>query len=149
MTKDRIAALIFLLTGIYGLVFSLQLPVGSWEEPGPAVAPLIVSVLLVVSGVLTFAMGKPKGDGKDRARADIRQYFTPMKIVGLTGAFIVSLDRLGYFLGAPLFVFLLFFWVSRYRLWVAAALALGVGLSSWFFFGKILAVSLPVGVLSF
>jgi hypothetical protein len=45
MTKDRATSVLFLLTGIYGLYFSIQLPMGRWNEPGPGVFPITLSIL--------------------------------------------------------------------------------------------------------
>ena len=51
MTKERGGSLIFLAAGIYGLVFSTGLPFGRWNEPGPGVFPLALSILLCISGL--------------------------------------------------------------------------------------------------
>ena len=149
MSKERTASLIFFLTGAYGFISSIQLPSGTWAEPGPAIFPLGISTLLILAGVLTFIFGKPK----ERERIDwsgmIRQLLTPGKIVGLTVAFILLLDQLGYLLASSLFIFLLTFLVSHYRVWIAMGIAITIGVGSWYFFGKILAVQLPGGLLAF
>lgn len=147
MTKERGASLIFLATGVYGFVFSIRLSLGTWEEPGPAIFPLGISILLLLAGVLTFLFAGPNLEGKVDWRRTVRGLYTPVRIVGLTAAYILALDRIGYLLDASLFTFLLFFWVSRYRIWVAMGLAVSVGIGSWVFFEKILAVQLPQGWL--
>ncbi len=149
MNKERAASLIFLFTGIYGFILSVQLPWGTWAEPGPAIFPLGISVLLILAGILTFIFGKPKGRERIDWAAIARQLLTPGKIVGLTAAFILVLDRLGYLLASSLFIFLLTFLVSRYRVWIAMGLAMTIGVGSWYFFEKILAVQLPGGLLAF
>ncbi len=149
MNKERAAGLIFLAAGVYGFVFSIRLSLGTWEEPGPAIFPLGISILLMLAGVLTFLFVKSKSEGRVDWRGIVRQLYTPVRIVGLTAAYILALDRVGYLLGASLFIFLLFFWVSRYRFWVALGLAVSIGIGSWYFFGKILAVQLPQGWLPF
>ena len=124
MNKERAAGLIFLLTGTYGFILSVQLPWGTWAEPGPAIFPLGISILLILAGVLTFIFGKPKGRVGIDWPGMVRQLLTPGKIVGLTTAFILVLDRLGYLLASSLFIFLLTFLVSRYRVWIAMGLAI-------------------------
>ena len=149
MNKERAAGLIFFLTGAYGFILSIQLPRGTWAEPGPAIFPLGISTLLILAGVLTFIFGKPnEKEGIDWSGM-VRQLLTPGKIVGLTAAFILVLDRLGYLLASSLFIFLLTFLVSHYRVWVAMGLAITIGVGSWYFFGRILAVQLPGGLLAF
>ncbi|MBI4191461.1 MAG: tripartite tricarboxylate transporter TctB family protein [Betaproteobacteria bacterium] len=151
MTKERGGSLIFLAAGIYGLVFSIGLPLGQWNEPGPGVFPLAVSILLCVSGILWFISGKAKGEKKETVgwREFARKFVTPAKIVGLTAVFILALEPVGYLLTSMLYLFVLFLWVGRYRLWTAAGLAIAFGAGSWLFFGKLLSTSLPKGFLPF
>jgi putative tricarboxylic transport membrane protein len=147
MNKECAASLIFLFVGIYGLIFSIQLPLGNWREPGPAMFPLGLSILLCLSGVLWFIYGKRKGEERIDWGGLVRKLVTPLKIVGLTAVFILTLDRLGYLVTASLYMFFLFLWVSRYKLGTTVGLAIALGVGSWFFFEKLLAVQLPKGLL--
>lgn len=145
MTKERCGSLIFLAVGVYGLVFSIQLPLGRWNEPGPAVFPLALSVLLCVSGILWFIGGKKKAKDVFVLTALLGKLGTPLKIAGLTLAFILTLGGVGYLLASSVYLFLLFSWISRYKLWIAAGLAVLIGAGSWYFFVRLLAVQLPSG----
>jgi putative tricarboxylic transport membrane protein len=152
MTKDRATSVLFLLTGIYGLYFSIQLPMGRWNEPGPGVFPITLSILLLISGVAWFIVGKRGSEGKSEAeKTDRRDIFktlsTPLKIVGITALLILVFNRVGYLVASSLYIFILLFWVSRYRIIVSFLLALSIGIGSWYFFEKILAVQLPKGFL--
>ena len=148
MNKERMASLIFLAAGIYGLIFAVQLPMGKWKEPGAGIFPLCLSMLLCISGILWLIYGKSKGEGKTRFewRRLIRNLKTPLRIVAVTSAFILSLNRLGYLFTSILYMFVLFSWVSRYRLWISMGLSIFFGLGSWYFFVQILEVQLPRGV---
>src|SRR5512143_1551298 len=121
MTKERGGSLIFLAAGIYGVVFSIGLPFGRWNEPGPAVFPLALSILLCISGIVWFVRGKTKGEARTSGdvKGFLRKYVTAAQIVGLTGVFIFVLEPLGYLLTSILYLFFLFLWVCRYKLWVA------------------------------
>ncbi|MBA4422087.1 MAG: hypothetical protein C0390_03160 [Syntrophus sp. (in: bacteria)] len=152
MTKDRAASLLFLCAGIYGFYFSVQLPMGRWNEPGPGVFPFALSLLLLVSGAAWFIRGKRRvkeeGEGENADRyAFIKNLATPLKIVGLTALLILAFNSVGYLAAASLYIFVLLFWVSRYRVVVSILLALSIGIGSWYFFEKVLAVQLPRGVL--
>lgn len=150
MSKERRGSLIFLAAGIYGLVFSIGLPLGRWNQPGPGVFPFAISVLLCVSGALWFIRGKKKETTEWVGLEDfVRRFIRPLKIVGITAVFILALHPLGYLLTSTLFIFILFLWVSRYRLSVAVVLAVVFGAGSWLFFEKLLATPLPKGFLSF
>jgi len=50
-------------------------------------------------------------------------------------------------LASALYTFVLFLGVSRYKLWIAAALAATFGAGSWVFFTKVLSTPLPKGLL--
>ena len=148
MSKERGGSLIFFLSGIYGLIFSIQFPMGRLMEPGPGVFPLFLSILLLVSGLLTFLSGRGKRiETKDRS-GFVKKWITPLQIVALTVIYILVLERLGYLVTSFLYLFLLLFWVSRYRLWMASGLAVLIGMGSWYFFVRILLIRLPGGVLN-
>ena len=154
MTKDRTASLLFLCSGIYGFYYSVQLPMGRWNEPGPGVFPFTLSLLLLISGVAWFILGKrgkaEKREGeKAGGYAFIKNLATPLKIVGLTALFILIFNWAGYLITSSLYLFILLLWVSRYKAIVSAALAVAIGVGSWYFFAKILVVQLPQGFFSF
>jgi hypothetical protein len=149
MSKEGSGGLIFLAAGIYGLIFSIQLPLGKWNQPGPAVFPLGLSILLCIFGVSWFILGRGKGEKKEIVNLGglVRKFITPLQIIGVTAAFILTLELFGYFLTSTLYLFVLFLWVSRYRLWTAFVLAVAFGAGSWLFFEKLLTTSLPKGFL--
>jgi putative tricarboxylic transport membrane protein len=150
MTKERGGSLIFLAAGIYGLVFSVGLPMGRWNEPGAGVFPLALSILLCLSGISWFIRGRAKGKEKGAldTKGFVRRYTTAFRIVCVTAAFILVIEPLGYVLTSILYLFVLFTWVSRYRLWTALLLAVAFGAGSWLFFEKLLTTPLPAGFWS-
>jgi putative tricarboxylic transport membrane protein len=150
MTKEQGGGLIFLAAGVYGLIFSIQLPLGRWNEPGPGVFPLALSILLCATGLGWTLQGRSKRQIEKRFNWQefLEKLATPLKIGALTLAYILVLDRVGYLLTSLLYVFVLFWWVSRYKLWIAAGLAILLGVGSWLFFQRLLAVQLPKGFFS-
>lgn len=143
MNKEGAGGLIFLVVGIYGFIFSMQLPLGHWNEPGPRVFPMCVSILLFISGAswVIFRKGALKA-GLDW-RGIVKKLVMPLKITGVTAIFILSLERFGYLLASSFYLFVLFLWVCRFRLWAALGLATIIGVSSWLFFQKFLSLPLP------
>ncbi len=147
MTKKRAGSLVFLIAGFYGFILTLQLPMGKWNEPGAGAFPLIVSILLSIFGIGMFISGKGKValDWKSL----VKEQWTPFQIIVLTGAFIFTMEKLGYLLSSCLYIFTLLFLVSRYRIAMAVGLALCVGIGSWYMFGKVFETPLPQGILPF
>jgi hypothetical protein len=145
MTKTRAGSLLFLLVGIYALIFSSQLPLGQWNEPGAGVLPLFLSIMLCVSGILWFIAGKPKEGEKAGIdwRGIAKLVKVPFQIVGLTAALVLMLTRAGFLLGATIYLFLIFVWVSHFKLRVAIGLAIVLGIGCWLFFVKLLMIQLP------
>ena len=150
MNKERGGGLIFLAAGIYGLVFSIQLPLGRWNQPGPAVFPLGLSIFLCIFGISWFIRGRREGEkqGTVSLNGFVQKFMTPIKIICLTTGFILTFEFLGYLLASTLYLFLLFLWVSRYRWWTALVLAVVFGAGTWLFFEKLLATPLPNGFLT-
>jgi len=144
MRRELAAGLIFLLAGIYGLIFSRQLPLGRWNEPGPGVFPTVLALLLVLSGVLMMARGKRKKEEGGGKQNFLKPLIAPGQIVMLTLAFILSLERVGYLGTAMGYLLLLFLWVCRYRWRPAVGMAAAFALGSWYLFVKILGVQLPL-----
>jgi hypothetical protein len=147
VNSRRIGCFAFLAAGLYGLVMSLQLPMGKWTEPGAGAFPLIVSLLLCLAAGFIFIRAKApeEADWRDV----LRRQRTPCQIVLFTAGFIAALEGLGYLLSASLYAFAQLYWISRYRFWAALGLALALGGGSWLLFGKVFATPLPTGVMPF
>jgi putative tricarboxylic transport membrane protein len=145
MGKQKVMSLFFLAVGIYGLLFSRQIPLGKWTEPGPGVFPLTLSVLLCLSGILGFLLGKRAAQTEERLawREILGAKGLPLRIAVLTAAFIPLMGVAGYLTAAVLYLFSLLFWVSRYSLRASLAYAIVLGAVSWYGFTRFLAIDLP------
>jgi putative tricarboxylic transport membrane protein len=147
MNKERIGSLFFLFTGLFALFHSLKYPIGSLTLPGPGMFPLVLSVLMCILGILIFVSGKGK-EGIDW-HTPIKQLARPVKIFILTVGLILAFEPLGFLITSFFYLFGLFLWVCRFRLWVALMWAIVLMPASFIFFGKILGLLLPMGPLRF
>src|SRR5271157_5317128 len=122
MNKEHVGGLIFLLTGIYGITFSLSLPMGRWNEPGPGAFPFGLAILLAFSGIMIIARAKRKKEEEKegKGRESLRNLITPLSIILLTLGFILVLERVGYVSSVWVYLFILFFGICRYKLPLAA-----------------------------
>jgi len=148
MKKERVASFIFFLTGVYGLIFSLSLPMGRLSEPGAGVFPLIVSLLLLLAGTSMFFAGTEKAFANGFL-SFLKEQKVPFLIILITVVFIFLLEILGYVVTASLYIFLLFSVVSRYKWSFALTCAGLIGIVSWYIFDILLETPLPKGIFPF
>ena len=143
MNKEFASGLFLLCIGLFALINSIHLPMGTWAKPGIGIFPFIVSFLLCIVGILIFFSGK----GKVRIgwHESFAQEGRPVLIIVLTGVFILAFERIGYMVATSLYLLALFLWVCRYRLWTALGLSVGLTIVNWCFFGKMLGLPLPSG----
>ncbi len=143
MNKDHAGGLFFLFVGICFFFLSIKLPIGKFTQPGPAIFPLVLSLLLSIIGLLIFSSRKdnPKIDWAK----DFENLAKPLAIILLTFAFVIFMGPLGYLVTSFLYLFSLFLLVSRFKLFFSASLSGILAAGSWYFFGKILGIFLPMG----
>lgn len=144
MTKERFGSVFLFVVAVYALVQSSRLPMGEWNQPGPGVFPLALSILLSIISISLFF------SSTDAAKLNWKDSLSRQKkawsIVGLTAGFILCFDWLGFVLTAGLYLFILFFRISRLSFVYATALAVGLTGAGWYFFVKILTLKLPTGL---
>jgi len=143
MNKDHVGGLFFLFVGVWIFSLSIKFPIGKLAEPGPALFPLSLSVLLSITGILILASSKRKT--KIDWRMDFRKLAKPLAIILLTFAFIIFMGRLGYPVASFLYLLSLFFFVCRFRLFAGVILSGTLAAGSWYLFANILGIPLPLG----
>jgi len=144
MTKERFGSLFLLLVGGYALIHSARLPLGNWNQPGPGVFPLLLSLLLSAIGVALLVSSK--GGNKFNWKDSLSRQKNTWAIMGLTVGFILGFGRLGFVLTSGLYLFLLFSWICRFRMIIAAPLAAGITAAGWYLFVRILNLQFPPGL---
>ncbi len=144
MKRDQAGGFFFVFVGIFFFFLAIKLPVGKLTQPGPGIFPLALSLLLFTVGIIIFF-----STAKEKTKIDWRKGFRdlakPAAIVLLTLAYIILMGRLGYLLTSFIYLFSLFFLVSRYKWFFCAGLSGILAVASWIFFGKILGIQLPLG----
>lgn len=143
MNIDRAGGLFFFFVGLCFFSLSLKLPVGKFTQPGPGIFPLVLSLLLTVIGILIFFSGKEKQ--KTSRAKDLENSLKPLTIILLTLAFIIFMGPLGYLFASFLYLLGLFSFVSRMKWFISAGISGILAAGTWYFFGKILGIFLPLG----
>ena len=149
MGGRRIIFLILMGVGVYGVWTALRMPIGKLQDQGPGLFPLGLAGILFILSILGLIFEK---EG-ERASLDWKkvwkEFRIPLRIVLLTAGAIYFWELLGFFLICPLYLFLLFYWASGFRLRTALISGLSGGVLGWLFFAKFLGVSVPLGLLAF
>jgi hypothetical protein len=144
LTTDRVAGGALVLVGATALWQSLQLPLGSLRQPGPAYMPALLAVLLILFGVAVAGFGGATGAFSAVAWTEWRH---ALAIFGACAFAAVALERLGYRLTMGVVLAFLLGVVERKPPLLAVALAVGVAGGSFFLFNTVLRVPLPRGPL--
>jgi hypothetical protein len=144
--KDRIVALGFVVFAIVFLAGSLPLKVGTAARPGAGFMPAVVGVCLLAAAAYNLfrqfraPLAAPAGDAPG-AR------LTPWGIAAATFVYPVLLSHL-YYLVSTFLVMTAMLLLLRFRSpWASVLTALAGTLASFLFFGKLLSVVLPSGIL--
>jgi hypothetical protein len=146
MTTDRLAGLALVLFGLVAVWQSLVFPLGSLQRPGPAFAPIVLALLLILFGVLVAATG-----GGARRIADVGWHDGrhAAAVFGACAFAAWGLERLGYRLTIAIVLAVLLRALERQG-WIASlALTVGMAWGSFYVFSTLLRIPLPRGPLGF
>ena len=149
MNTDRVSFSGLFVIALYGLLSSLLMPLGEFQEPGPGFFPLCLSLILVILSGLGIISSRMSAHDASRSEPFWGNMKTPFKIVAATALAIFAFEPVGFLATSACFLTLLFLWVSRYPWWQAVAMGLAGGLAGWFSFVKLLGVPMPGGFLGF
>ena len=122
---------------------SLRLGLGTATEPGPGFLPFCVGAILSVLSLVFVYTGR-------KVRKSLPPYSRTV-IIALVSVFAYSLvlDSLGFIIATFVFLAILFHLGEPRRWWVTLAMSAFVTFAGYFFFGKVLQVFFPQGILGF
>ena len=142
LRSDQVSGLVLTAIAVFVGWQNRAYPLGSLSEPGPGYTPLVIAVFLGVTGLLIALKGV-----SSRPLADVQwpEAKRAAMILAACAVATYALEHLGYRITiAALMVFFLGVMERRKPL-VAAAVAIGFSLLSFYFIGTLLRVPLPVG----
>jgi putative tricarboxylic transport membrane protein len=142
LTTDRIGGSALCLLALFVMWESRALPLGTWRQPGPGYFPVLLAALLLVLGVLVWAMGGGAANAADVGWSEARH----AAVILAVGAFVcLGLERAGYRLTMLVALLFLARIVERKSLVASAAFALALSFGSYYLFDTLLRVPLPRG----
>jgi putative tricarboxylic transport membrane protein len=144
LTTDRVAGAALVVVGLVAVWQSLQFPFGSLHRPGPAYVPVLLAVLLIVFGLAVAALG---GASRRLDAIGWAEWRHAVAIFATCAFAAVALERLGYRLTMSMAMAFLLLVLERKPLVSSIAVALAVGVGSFYLFDTVLRVPLPRGPL--
>ena len=142
MTTDRVAGGALVVLGLLVLLESRKLPLGSLRSPGPAYAPVVLAVLVLVFGLLVFAFGARAPAVRGLGWVEWRHAIA-IFVACVFAAF--ALERLGFRITVALVLVALLRGVERRGWAFSIAFAAAFALALYALFQTYLRVPLPVG----
>jgi hypothetical protein len=144
VTTDRVAggALALLALVVVEECWRGRLPFGTLASPGPAYVPVLLAVLLFVSGILIVAFGR---GAMAVAAAGWSEWRHTLAIVATCAFVALALERLGYRVTVVIACVFLIGIVERRRPVAAALVAVGLAAGTYYLFDTLLRVRLPRG----
>jgi hypothetical protein len=142
VTADRVGGGALALFGLFALWESRTLPLGSLHNPGPGYMPVVLALLLVVSGALVAASG---GSGPRLRAIGWSEAPRALTIVLAGSATTLILEPLGYRVAMTLLLLFLIGVVERRRPLLALTVSVGLAVLTFYVFDTLLRVPLPRG----
>ncbi len=144
LTIDRVggAALALLALGVIEETWRLSLPLGSFHNPGPGYAPVMLALILLVFGATLAVLG---GAATRFAALEWTEWRHAVAILGACAFAALALERLGYRLTVAAMLGFLVGVVERQRLVVTVVLMVAFSLGTFYLFDTLLRVPLPLG----
>jgi putative tricarboxylic transport membrane protein len=158
--KDIASSLVLILFSLTFLIYTTRYPLDDWENPGPAVFPLLLGsvLLLLAAWQLIRAFLSPKAPGRLRGKGSmitaVKAFFLDnpgeAKVLVLTCSlilYILMMQWIGFFVSTFLLV-ILSSRLMEAKGWVRPiALSAGVCLFCYFLFEVWIKLSFPRGIL--
>lgn len=142
--SDRLLGALAIIVAIAMIVGAWQIQTGMMMDPlGPRSFPIIIAVILAVSGLYPLLRPDPEPDWPARGRA-----LEIVLAVVVMIAYALLLEPLGFIIASALAVFVLSWRLGGSPLG-AVAIGIGVALLIYVVFHLILGLSLPRGPLPF
>jgi putative tricarboxylic transport membrane protein len=148
---DQISSSIWFFLAIYTCVQSIQLPLGSWRDPGPGFLPLLVGLILASLSIICFLQARMAESGDQKASGYPGERWKNLIWVLLALlAYALVLDPLGFLMSTFLLLVFLFRFGMEPQKWLWAIGGSGIAsVSCYVVFELWLRTQLPRGILGF
>ena len=147
--SDWFSALFFLFVSLFICQQSLEIEVGTLDQPGPGLLPFGVGAgmgLLALRRLLYAAFSKERGDEFGESKQDFRKGKLFL-ICLLLFSYIIAVKPIGFFLSTFVFVILMLRLIESGRWWRTVVSAVLITCGNYLLFEGWLRLGLPKGIL--
>ena len=142
LTTDRLAGTTLVAIGLITIWESRAFPLGSLHRPGPAYAPVLLAVLLILFGIALAAMGAAS---PRLGQIGWHEWRHALAIFAACAFAAWGLERIGYRLTMAVVLLFLLVALERVRIVPAVVITLAMAWGSHYMFNTLLKVPLPSG----
>ena len=146
VTVDRVSGAALFLFALVVTWESQKLPLGTLSTPGPGFLPLILAIVLGISGIVIAVLG---GSSAALSALGWGEGRHALAILGACAFAAIALERIGYRVTTLLALIFLLGVIERRRALSVAILSLALSLGSFYLFHTLLKVQLPRGPFGF
>jgi putative tricarboxylic transport membrane protein len=144
VTSKRVAGGVLALIGALALWEGLRFPFGTMSRPGPAYAPAVLSLLLIVLGAVLILT---RDGGPRLAAMDWGDWRRALAILAVSAFIAFTLELLGWRLAVSVALLALLGLLERRGAVFTVVLTAAIVFGSFFLFNDVLKVPLPRGPL--
>ena len=145
-TLDRVSGTALFLFSLIVLWESRTLPLGTLHNPGPGYMPTLLAVLLAGLSILIVFLGR---NSPPFASLKWTEGKPALAILAACAFAALGLERIGFRITMVLLLVFLLGAVERLKPFLVLSVAVGLSLSSFWFFNGLLKVPLPLSPLGF
>jgi len=146
LRRDHVAGGAFVVGGVVLFAFSGDLPFGTLASPGAGMMPTLIIALMVFFGL---ALVVNAGDSPPLAGIEWGDFPHALRVIAGAAIATALYTTLGFILTMSLLLFGLMYAVERRSILRAAAVSIGVTVTTYLLFNWLLKSPLPQGMMWF
>lgn len=138
----RLVPVLLIALGIIQVILAIRVNIGSPQQPGPGMWPMITAVGMIVSGVLVFFTDK----------AEDYEIWSKRSMVIIAGMFVLALYIpfmlvAGFLIASIILMIVWLRFFAQEAWWVCITVGVGTSVLFYLIFDLLLNVPLPTGLL--
>ncbi|MHC1727111.1 MAG: tripartite tricarboxylate transporter TctB family protein [Syntrophobacteraceae bacterium] len=147
---DVVSGLFLVVLGILVIIAASQIRGGMEERLPPRTLPYTVGAMILIGGgILALKSWKFGKEGLPISWPDRLATIRIAVFLMAAVAFILLITPLGFSLSSALYIIFSIWYLKRSAIWTALIVGVSAGLLSYYVFGELLGLSLPMGTLFF